>query len=470
MVRIALIGSGLAGAVLARRLAEFAEVTVYERGDRRWRPAATPDWEGRPIGMAASFAHGLGGTTNLWHGGLMRIAPAEFGRHWPTALRLDLENHIPDAVRDIYGDAALALFNARPVVSEDDGPWEDWLLKPAAPFRARSAYGDPRLTLQLAARVTHLEPGPAGVEVVYRQGGATHCSRHDMAIVAAGAFGSPEILLRSGLGGPAVGRHLHDHPMGFVAKLRPDPAALARIHAARAAMPARSEVAYKVRDAEAGLTTAFYLRPAAPGPLRSDPYADAAQVFAPGRRLHVARALARTRDPDFRRIALSRTFGEPPGASIFYVLALSEQEPLDQGQITLAGADGVRVAWRISDRALAALSRNLATFARSLGGEPILPGGGLAHRLWSAAHHSGACRISESTAHGVVGEDLAVHGAERVYVCDSSMLPSSGATNTGLTIAALAVRLAKQIRAITAPPQHARRHRDLVPQAQGAAS
>jgi nucleoside-diphosphate-sugar epimerase len=45
-----------------------------------------------------------------------------------------------------------------------------------------------------------------------------------------------------------------------------------------------------------------------------------------------------------------------------------------------------------------------------------------------------------------VDQDLRVHGTQHVYVCDGSVLPSTGASNTGLTIAALAHRLAERLR------------------------
>jgi glycine/D-amino acid oxidase-like deaminating enzyme len=47
-------------------------------------------------------------------------------------------------------------------------------------------------------------------------------------VLAAGAVASPDLLLRSGLGGPEVGRHLHLHPSVMVAGYWPEP-----IHAYR---------------------------------------------------------------------------------------------------------------------------------------------------------------------------------------------------------------------------------------------
>jgi choline dehydrogenase-like flavoprotein len=66
--------------------------------------------------------------------------------------------------------------------------------------------------------------------------------------------------------------------------------------------------------------------------------------------------------------------------------------------------------------------------------------------LATAAHHSGTARMSVTPATGVCDRDARVHGLANVYVCDGSLIPASGVANTGLTIAALALRLAGHIR------------------------
>jgi choline dehydrogenase-like flavoprotein len=47
--------------------------------------------------------------------------------------------------------------------------------------------------------------------------------------------------------------------------------------------------------------------------------------------------------------------------------------------------------------------------------------------------------------HGVLDEDGRVHGAEGVYVCDGSAIPSSLGVNPQITIMALATRLAEHL-------------------------
>jgi len=59
-----------------------------------------------------------------------------------------------------------------------------------------------------------------------------------------------------------------------------------------------------------------------------------------------------------------------------------------------------------------------------------------------AFHPLGTARADARPAHGVVDGDLALHGAQGVYVADGSVVPSSLGVNPQMTIMALATRLA----------------------------
>src|ERR1700737_5343894 len=102
--KIAVIGSGLAGALLSQELSTFADVTVFERGPaapiRPPRPVVTQ----RPLGLFPSYAYGLGGTTGYWDGGLIAMSLAEYGTHWPSAVSSEIGQYTENVVRRLYGD------------------------------------------------------------------------------------------------------------------------------------------------------------------------------------------------------------------------------------------------------------------------------------------------------------------------------------------------------------------------------
>jgi nucleoside-diphosphate-sugar epimerase len=235
--------------------------------------------------------------------------------------------------------------------------------------------------------------------------------------------------------------------MGFVAKLSaaaPSDAFLRLRTTHRSGNHA--EPMLKVRDSETGLWSAFYLRAAAGAQIRSDPYrrsfAFLAETSRAGKRLA---ALPHLRDADFLWQACENQLGVALPSNHAHVLVVNEQEALGQGTVA-ASADGrLVVDWRLSDEVEGAIRRNLDRLAAYTGATLTLPDGSLRDRLWSAAHHSGTCRISADVETGVIDADLRVHGAQHVYVCDGSILPSTGASNTGLTIAALAHRLAERL-------------------------
>ena len=60
-------------------------------------------------------------------------------------------------------------------------------------------------------------------------------------------------------------------------------------------------------------------------------------------------------------------------------------------------------------------------------------------------HQIGTTRMAASERHGVVDGHCRIHGVEGLYVCSSSVFPTSGHANPTLTIVALAVRLAHHI-------------------------
>lgn len=60
-------------------------------------------------------------------------------------------------------------------------------------------------------------------------------------------------------------------------------------------------------------------------------------------------------------------------------------------------------------------------------------------------HQSGTTRIADSPEKGVVDKELKLWGCENVYVCSSSVFPTSGQANSTFLLGAFAVRLAKHI-------------------------
>jgi len=61
-------------------------------------------------------------------------------------------------------------------------------------------------------------------------------------------------------------------------------------------------------------------------------------------------------------------------------------------------------------------------------------------------HHMGTTRMHAYPRHGVVDADCRIHRLENLYIRGSSMFPTCGNVNPTLTIVALAIRLAEQLK------------------------
>jgi len=61
-------------------------------------------------------------------------------------------------------------------------------------------------------------------------------------------------------------------------------------------------------------------------------------------------------------------------------------------------------------------------------------------------HHMGTTRMSDDPKQGVVDRNSRVHGMDNLYVAGSSVFPTCGSANPTLTIVALTLRLAGELR------------------------
>jgi choline dehydrogenase-like flavoprotein len=66
-----------------------------------------------------------------------------------------------------------------------------------------------------------------------------------------------------------------------------------------------------------------------------------------------------------------------------------------------------------------------------------------------ASHHIGTTRMSKCNEDGVVDTNLKVHDIDNLYVCGSSIFPTSGSCNPTWSIVAFSIRLAKHLNLLT---------------------
>lgn len=474
---VAIVGSGAGGAVAAATLAEAGlDVVVLEAGDAYDRDSYPSDplaaiaslyrdggltiAEGRPP-IPVPVARTVGGTTVINSGTCFR-APEPVLRQWRDRhgvewagdlgpefaaaeefLRvtpLDPERMGRNGQLAMEGAAALGASggpisrNAGRCVQCSSCPFGcriDAKRGMHVSYLPRAVAAGARIRAGVEARGVLVEGGRAiGVRCAARapgeRKGATrpYTVRARLAtIVAGGALGTPELLLRSRLGGGEVGRNLHIHPACWVgARYREE-----------------------VRGWE-GVMQSYYIDEWEP-----------------------------------RRILLEATFTPLPfGGAWLSGAGREHQESIlgfdrigsigvhlsdeSAGRIRIAGDGSLRAGYRLSGEDARRLAFGIARAAEihfaagatevypNISGVPALRPGDLAAfeatsfgpaelRL-EAFHPMGTAQIAATQSEGACAADGSVNGVEGLYVADASLFPSSVGVNPMMTVIAFARRIA----------------------------
>jgi choline dehydrogenase len=413
------VGGGTAGCVLAARLSEHEDRSVclveagpdygpYDAG--RW-PADLLDarklafshaWETDGADRSQLRARVIGGCSAHNACVVLRGAPAdyEWGDGWTYA------------VLEPYFDRAERALRVRPLERDELTPWhrawadaagEDAILHPVnavgdVRWNAAFAYLDPvrarpNLTILAETLVDRVVDGT----ILVTDRGELRAAK---IVLAAGAYGTPAILLRSGVTDLPVGENLHDH-VGAGIGWEPTDALADAV--GRAGLP-MAQVTIRLREG------GILLFPA----LDDGPEASAA-AFAMKPR-STGRVRLNDRDP---RTPLAIEHG---------FLA----EPAD-ADVVAEGIDAVRELARAPE---------VSPYTR----REVRPGPEVAaidHVRATARgffHPVGTCAL------GAVAEaDGRVRGYSDLHVADASFVPEIPRSNTNRTVAAVAERLAELI-------------------------
>lgn len=454
--KVTIIGSGLAGSILAHRLADFAEVTVVEQGDDvSDHPVEIVD-VGRPANLSPHVGSGLGGSTRFWHNGLIRIPAGNLAR-WPLA-REELDRWIAEA-RHLLGGASEDAIQ-RDIVALQRA--YSALGLPPDLFGEPLYYPKSRNNIWKkikAGRSVGLMRGRARSFVIAQDGRVRgvvldrgDVVESDYVIVAAGGLGTPVLLQRlfdrDGKGIAAqAGFNYEDHPLAFVADFSA-PVEISRLFN-YPCNGGRGRLRLPLVVQHNGVDVAFYIRPGV--------------RWSSDKRTRVKSSLNDLRNKPFalkNYIRLMSNFDDildilsfKLGITVptrhFSLLMVAGQPPSTHRAIYEDAQTGQIVRdWRFSEDYLATLHGAIATVLARLSrviGDVRLHDDWLA-TIQSSAHHSGTARMGSTAADGVCDANGQVFGLPNLFVCDGSLIPDSGYANTGLTIAALALRMADFLR------------------------
>jgi len=294
-----------------------------------------------------------------------------------------------------------------------------------------------------AERIVTEDGRAAGVEALYadpHEGRSARVTvRAPRVVVACGSLESPALLMRSAIGGPAVGQNLRLHPttLCYGSYEEDQRAWWGPPQACVIDQFANVEDGYGFLIEAAQYTTGLA---ASALPFTSaEQHKDLMSRYARG-----ATFIGLVRDHGAGRVTVDEA-GQPV---VWYSLddeldVRNSQRSLD-AQIRLHHAAGAREisalaggspTWTAGD--------DLEAFIARCQRVPLGAGG---HRLFTA-HQMGSCRMGSDSQTSVANPDGELHDAPGVWIGDASAFPTSSGTNPMITIMALARRTATAIHA-----------------------
>ena len=281
----------------------------------------------------------------------------------------------------------------------------------------------------------------AGVEAVWTDPGSGRTARVTVrarqVVVAGGALESPALLLRSGIGGPAVGQHLHLHPSNAtIGDYGEDMQAWwGAPQSALVDEFANVEDGYGFLVEGVQYTTALAASaiPFVSGAAHKQSMAD----FRCG-----GTFIGLVRDRGHGRVTIDANGMAVPWYSLEDELDVRTVHRSIEAQVRLHHAAGARriyglaagqPTWRVGD--------DLEAFIARLKRLPLRAGG---VKLF-AAHQMGTCRMGRDPQTSVADPRGRLHDVEGVWIGDASAFPTASGTNPMITIMALASRTADHI-------------------------
>jgi choline dehydrogenase-like flavoprotein len=474
---VVIVGSGAGGAVAAATLAEAGlDVIVLEAGESYnrdsypknpldaiaslYRDGGLTIAEGRPP-IPVPVARTVGGTTVINSGTCFRAPESvletwrdRYGVEWADRLDpdfaeaeeflrvtpLDPEGMGRNGQLAMEGAAAIGASggpisrNAGNCVQCSSCPYGcriDAKRGMHVSYMPRAVAAGARLRTGVEARQVIVEDGRAvGVRCAVKPAGELDGARRRYTvrarratIVAGGALGTPELLLRSGLGGAQVGRNLHIHPACWVGARYEE-----EVRGWEGVM--QSYYVDEWESEQVLLEATFTPLPFGGAWLQGSGREHQQAILDFG---HVSSIGVQLTDESSGRVGIARD------GSIRASYGLSDE-------------DARRVVFGIARAAEIHFAAGASEVYPNIGRAPVLRPGGIAAfeatrfkpselRL-EAFHPQGTARITADSREGVCASDGSVNGVDDLHVADASLFPTAVGVNPMMTIIAFAKRIA----------------------------
>ena len=484
---VCIVGGGPAGLTIAADLVgSNLDVVMLESGREAW-DQRTQDlaegpvtaepfrFNGVDLTLSNTRMRQLGGSSNHWTGQCHPLDPHDFearaatgGVGWPfgfdeLAPWYDRATETVELLTPEWAPSWWSTATGTPLLATDDR------LRPVVfQFSPPTRFGERQgpglraagnVRCYVGATVTSLAVEAGGSRVQAAEIAALDGNRFRVAatryVLATGGVDVPRLLLAStgaspsglGNGNDLVGRFFMDHPHAIGGR-------------ALLTVPSDELVAYVIGprtiEGRTGLTWTG-MSPTAAAQAEAGIGNGCVLLWSTG-----AGPPRGDRDVESWSVDAMRTvLAGPDGTTPVTEMTLSvriEQAPNPESRVVLAGeldelgVPRAEVQWRLTDADRTTLRRTVDVVAESIGaaglGRIEIDPGGRPLEDWPIEignHHMGTTRMSTDPAAGVVDPDGRLHEVDDLFVCSSSVFPTSGMANPTLTIVALAHRMAAHL-------------------------
>jgi choline dehydrogenase-like flavoprotein len=492
MYDICIIGSGIGGATLLHYLSKLSpskRIAILEAGGQKKHQDSQYESTGIPFKMTTTSIQ-LGGTGNLWHGVLGKLDAIDFRQRdwiphsgWPIQLE-DLQDYYRRAA-EFFGIENTDYFETKNLTPDllaelnqidlNRDLLENKLFQ--QPLKLRNLKQDVLDILQKNSNVElFLNSEAIKFEIDTTSNRLTHCvyatSLGELKTIAArsfvlcaGALESPRVVLNStSAANKNIGRYLMDHPMGNLIQVEFRTKQKTSIYSdtkygqrtkIKSGLVFREEAQERLRLPNHN----FFFRPSFVKGINNESEKlklllltyKSGKKFSPktlGKLLINFNVI--------RQILIYKLWLKVKYkyADLFFV---TEQVPNWNSYVGLSAAvkrfgyPVSEVHWSLTDYDRQAMQTLYRMAIEELFPQHFF---NVIHTLddynWddiftSGAHHVGTIRMAETPDRGAVDKNLRSFDFGNLYVCDGSVFPTSGNVNVGLSIAALAIRLAETL-------------------------
>ncbi|ENJ2863930.1 hypothetical protein AB0530_000851 [Vibrio parahaemolyticus] len=425
---VIILGAGLAGITIANKLQSIGmTVLVLEKGDKLEYTSSDPSTD--KLASVSTYAFGQGGTTNLWHSGLIYPRIDDIKNKELQSKYHELKEFIPEALNILggyYNPFELKRGKSQLTFETNDIFYPDTHKPLVINDGVDAFYG---------IKVEKISPNDKEISFI-DENKSLKVFGYNKLVLCCGGLNTPRVLKElfdinfTGF---------NDHPMGFVGKVKVKKEYIPEFCniQSRKVKGGHVKTALLIKDKD--MTSCFYLRPAASLTM-NDKISKYKSLLGASTGLSLIKNMFDIRifHPDIISEIIFKIFGRVLSKRHYSVLFIGEQFD-NESALTTNYAE-----LKISKDHIAKYREHICEFFKqiSIYCESVSYNKEVSRsELWSAAHYSSSASLGL-----VVDSNYQLQNYKDVYVCDTSIIPDHGYYNTGLFITTICLQFCEQLR------------------------